>query len=127
METALIGQPAAIYNAMIHPLAPYAIRGVLWYQGEANAAFLNDGANYTAKQQALIMGWRKAWGQGDFPFYFVQIAPYNYGGNPEALGEFWEAQAAAEKIPNLRYLCGGPDPAQIIKDVPATAELVKLV
>ena len=47
-----------------------------------------------------MRGWRQVWGEGDFPFYFVQIAPYNYGCNPEVIGEFWEAQAAAQAVPN---------------------------
>ena len=52
--------------------------------------------------KALIGGWRKVWGEGDFPFYFVQIAPFNYGGNdPEHIGEFWEAQAEAQNIPQV--------------------------
>jgi sialate O-acetylesterase len=51
--------------------------------------------------KALIGGWRTIWGEGDFPFYFVQIAPFNYGGNHQNLPRFWEAQAAAEnEIPN---------------------------
>src|SRR5216110_2270553 len=68
-----------------------------WYQGESN---LGDGKLYTERMKALIAGWRKVWDDPNFPFYFVQIAPYNYGGNPEALAEFWEAQAAAQAIPN---------------------------
>ena len=91
-------QATALYNGMIHTLLPFAIRGAIWYQGESN---LGDGKLYTERMKALISGWRKVWDEGDFPFYFVQIAPYNYGGNPEALGEFWEAQAAAEAIPNV--------------------------
>jgi len=55
---------------------------------------------YTERLKALIAGWRQVWGEGDFPFYFVQIAPFNYGGNPEVIGQFWEAQAAAQSITN---------------------------
>jgi len=88
----------ALYNGMIHPLIPYALRGALWYQGESN---LGEGMRYTERMKALIHGWRELWHEGDFPFYFVQIAPYNYGGNPEKEAEFWEAQqAAAQSIPN---------------------------
>ena len=65
-----------IYNAMIHPLIPYGIRGALWYQGEANAN-ANEGDLYRLKMQALIRGWRENWGQGDFPFYFVQLANFS--------------------------------------------------
>jgi sialate O-acetylesterase len=88
----------ALYNGMIHPLCPFALRGAIWYQGESN---LSDGARYTERMKALVAGWRQLWGLGDFAFYFVQIAPYNYGGNPETEALLWEAQAAAaEFIPN---------------------------
>ena len=84
--------PTALYNGMIHPLCPFALRGAIWYQGESNAS---EGKLYTERMKALVGGWRQLWGEGDFPFYFVQIAPYNYGGDAERIGEFWEAQAAA--------------------------------
>ena len=87
----------ALYNGMIHPLHPFALRGAIWYQGESKP---REGMLYTERMKALIGGWRQLWGEGDFPFYFVQIAPYNYGGKPEIIGEFWEAQAAAQAIPN---------------------------
>ncbi len=87
----------ALYNGMIHPLCPFALRGAIWYQGESN---LGDGKTYTERMKALISGWRELWHAGDFPFYFVQIAPFNYGGNPETEAEFWEAQSAAQSIAN---------------------------
>jgi sialate O-acetylesterase len=88
----------ALYNGIIHPLCPFALRGAIWYQGESN---LGDGMRYAERMKALISGWRELWHEGDFPFYFVQIAPYNYGGNPETEAEFWEAQqTAAQSIPN---------------------------
>lgn len=95
------GHATALYNAHIHPLIPYAIRGALWYQGESNF-IAGDTAIYTDKTQALIGGWRKAWGQGDFPFYFVQLAPFGgYKFPADRLPAFWEAQTkAAEIIPN---------------------------
>ena len=86
----------AIYNAMVHPLVPYAIRGALWYQGESNNG---EGMLYFEKMKALVGGWRTIWKQGDFPFLFVQLAPYRYG-KPEALPGIWEAQTAALSIPN---------------------------
>jgi len=93
-----VQQATALYNGMIHPLHPFAIRGAIWYQGESNS---DEGRLYTERMKALVGGWRQLWGDGDFPFYFVQIAPYNYGGNGERIGEFWEAQAlAGESIPN---------------------------
>jgi sialate O-acetylesterase len=90
-------RPAGLYNAMIHPLAPFALRGALWYQGEANRG---DGPAYHPKMKALINGWRSVWGQGDFPFYFVQLAPFRYGGDPLLLPLIWEAQKATLALPN---------------------------
>lgn len=66
--------PTVLYNAMIAPLQPYAIRGVIWYQGEAN---VGRERQYQQLFPALISDWRRAWGVGDFPFLFVQIAPYS--------------------------------------------------
>ena len=66
-------RPACLYNGMIAPLQPYAIRGVIWYQGESNNA---DPILYRKLFPALIQSWREQWGQGDFPFLFVQIAPF---------------------------------------------------
>lgn len=69
-------EPAKAYNAMIHPLIPFKIKGVLWYQGESNTA---NSLYYARSLTTLIDSWRAAWGY-DFPFYFAQIAPYNgYG------------------------------------------------
>ena len=68
--------PAALYNGMIAPLTPFAIRGVIWYQGEANSG--RDRAPLYARLfQAMIRDWRNEWGEGDFPFLFVQIANWN--------------------------------------------------
>jgi sialate O-acetylesterase len=92
-----VQNPTALYNGMIRPLCPFALRGAIWYQGESN---LGEGMRYTERMKALIGGWRELWHEGDFPFYFVQIAPFTYGGNPETEAEFWEAQAAAQSIPN---------------------------
>ena len=64
-----------LYNGMIAPLAPYAIRGAIWYQGERNAKVGQPGA-YAAQLAALIGGWRGVWGQGDFPFLYVQLPNY---------------------------------------------------
>jgi len=91
--------PTALYNAMINPLIPYAIRGALWYQGESNHL---DGMRYVDKTKALLKGWRGKWGEGDFPYYYVQIAPFRYGNeSPAILAKFWEAQEAIEQtIPN---------------------------
>ena len=90
-------QPTGLYNAMIHPLVPFAIRGAIWYQGEASCG---DGAKYAEMMKALIGGWRGVWGEGDFPFYFVQIAPYSKLYGKDQLPILWEAQTAAMAIPN---------------------------
>jgi sialate O-acetylesterase len=104
-------RPMAIYNAMIAPLAGFAIRGALWYQGESNLMGTNADNNYRAypdMMTALVGGWRQIWGEGNFPFYFVQIAPYKYFGgknqrvvSAELLPEFWTLQShAARRIKN---------------------------
>lgn len=88
-----------MYNAMVAPLTRYAVRGVVWYQGEANV-YHNRGLEYTVKMQSLIGGWRTAW-QQNLPWYFVQIAPWDYSGYPVGqVPAMWEAQAASLKIPN---------------------------
>jgi sialate O-acetylesterase len=65
-------RPCGLYNAMIAPLQPYALAGVIWYQGESNSG---RAAEYRKLFPAMIHNWRQAWGEGDFPFLFVQIAP----------------------------------------------------
>jgi sialate O-acetylesterase len=87
-------QPAVLYNGMVHALVGYSMRGVIWYQGESN---LGETSIYTDKMKALISGWRALWNAGDFPFFYVQIAPFKYGtAAPELLPAFWEAQANVE-------------------------------
>lgn len=96
--------PGKFYTPMISPLAPFAIKGFLWYQGETNC-FLNERLEYTHKMNLLINRWRSDWSGKDLPFYFVQIAPFKYSESKdkpwltkESLPEFREAQAAALKI-----------------------------
>ncbi len=91
-------RPVSLYNGMIHPLVPLAMRGCIWYQGEANH---DEGMLYVAKTRALVNGWRKAFEQEDLAYYYVQIAPYQYGHEDATIvAKFWEAQAAAMAIPN---------------------------
>lgn len=91
--------PTALYNAMIHPLVPFAIRGAIWYQGESNHV---EGFVYTDKTKALLASWRSVFQQPDLPFYFVQIAPWQYGAeSPEILPQFWQAQKKCLDIPNV--------------------------
>jgi len=66
--------PACLYNGMIAPLQPFAFRGVIWYQGESNRG---NPAQYADLFPTLIQDWRKAWAQGDLPFLFVQLPPFN--------------------------------------------------
>ena len=90
--------PTALFNGMIHPILPFAIRGAIWYQGESNV-IQGDGLLYAARMKALISGWRAAWEEGEFPFLFVQLAPwvgYEYGELPKV----WEVQVDSLKIPN---------------------------
>lgn len=65
--------PTVLHDAMLAPIQPYGIRGVIWYQGEANSG---RGRQYRTLFPATIADWRKAWGEGDFPFLFVQLAPF---------------------------------------------------
>lgn len=98
--------PGKFYIPMVEPLMKFPIRGILWYQGETNC-FLGETIGYAYKMKALINGWRKAWNDEKMPFYYVQIAPYNYSkttgkvvmtANTEP--EFWEAQAQLLRLPN---------------------------
>ena len=73
--------PTVLYNAMMHPLIGYGIKGVLWYQGEANRRNANE---YEKIVNTMVNSWREQWNIGDFPFYFAQIAPFNYGKNNSA-------------------------------------------
>lgn len=106
IENWIPGPSAVWFNGSLHPCIPYAIRGAIWYQGETNLA---AGMGYRNRLESLVTGWRGLWGQGQFPFYIVQVAPYEYrpGGwpaanaTPDMLPKLWEAQAAAVRtIPN---------------------------
>ncbi len=68
--------PSNLYNGMIHPLQPFGIKGVIWYQGESNADSPAHAGQYRELLGAMITGWRREWGQGDFPFLIVQIANF---------------------------------------------------
>ncbi len=91
-------RPANLYNAMIAPLVPYAIRGAIWYQGESNAS---RAYQYRTLFPLLIDDWRRAWGQGDFPFLFVQLANFRNGWtDPRSWAELREAQLMALSLPS---------------------------
>jgi sialate O-acetylesterase len=75
--------PTVLFNGMISPVIPYAIRGAIWYQGESIVGGKEGVALYPHVMEALIKDWRKLWGQGDFPFYVVQLpALQNISNNP---------------------------------------------
>lgn len=76
------GTPTCLYNGMVAPIIPYGIKGAIWYQGESNA---NQSKQYRTLFPAMIADWRAQWKQGDFPFLFVQIAPFN--GQPPEIRE----------------------------------------
>lgn len=92
-------RPTLIYNAMINPILPYTIKGVIWYQGESNA---DRATQYRRLFPLLINDWRQKWNEGNFPFYFVQIANYNATEQPPAAD--WtalrDAQLSALSVPN---------------------------
>jgi sialate O-acetylesterase len=89
---------SALFNAMIHPLTNFAIKGAIWYQGESN---IYDAGLYDVLFPAMVSSWRDAWKIGDFPFYYVQIAPFNYKSGCHASAFLREAQTLSlDKIPN---------------------------
>lgn len=104
--------PSSLFNGMIAPLAPYALRGVLWYQGEANGDHPEE---YRALFAALIGQWRRDWGRGDFPFYFAQLSSFKAWNS--ATGDGWgylrEAQAGVVTLPHtgmaVTHDIGEPD------------------
>lgn len=89
------GTPGYTYNAMIAPITSFSIAGAIWYQGESNAGTANT---YTKLMGAMISAWRKAWNK-EFPFYFVQIAPYNYGKGTIKGALLREAQTGTLQFP----------------------------
>ena len=99
-------QAAELYHSMMEPLAPFALRGFLWYQGEANCLDAESEV-YTAKMRALVETWRAIWREPDAPFYYVMLAPFDYSRwdkfpkrlTAEALPLLWEAQARALAVP----------------------------
>ncbi len=88
-------QASVLFNGMINPIVPYGIRGAIWYQGESN---VGRAVQYRKLFPAMIIDWRERFGQGDFPFLFVQLAPYRYGNN--LLPEQWESQLKTLSLKN---------------------------
>jgi len=98
--------PSGLYNAMVRPLMPFGIKGVIWYQGESNA---DRAYQYRALFPAMIRDWRGAWEQGDFPFLFVQLAnyqsPQQQPSEDAAWPELREAQLMALSLPDTGMAC----------------------
>jgi len=92
--------PSLLYNAMLNPLLPYAMKGVIWYQGESNA-----GRAYAYRElfPLMIKDWRSRWGQGDFPFFWVQLANFK-AASDQPINSDWaelrEAQSMTLSLPN---------------------------
>lgn len=93
--------PSLLYNGMVNPLIPFAIQGVLWYQGETNAWRAQQ---YKKAFPLMISDWRNKWHQGDFPFYFVQLSSFNETNGNSNNGSMWaelrEAQTQTLQLPN---------------------------
>jgi sialate O-acetylesterase len=89
--------PTTLWNGMIHPLVPYAIRGVIWYQGESVLGGTAGDKLYPTVMESLVTSWRKAWGEGDFPFYVCQLAGQDAASNNPIIRE---SQAAILNLPN---------------------------
>jgi sialate O-acetylesterase len=95
-----IRTPGVLYNAMLHPLINFAIKGAIWYQGEGNTSIAYE---YRKLFPAMIRDWRSQWNQGDFPFLFVQLASYlPPAKEPQESewAELREAQVMALALPN---------------------------
>lgn len=89
--------PSVLYNGMIAPLVPFTVKGAIWYQGESNA---HKAKEYITLFPNMIDSWRTKWNIGDFPFYYVQIAPYHYRGQGLNSAFLREAQTMSLSTPN---------------------------
>jgi sialate O-acetylesterase len=94
--------PANLYNGMIHPLIGYALRGVVWYQGESNADGGAAGAaDYADLQGRMIAGWRAAWAKPKLPFLFVQLPNWNNPGDASKCSWAFFREGQARAIPSI--------------------------
>ena len=87
-----------LHNGMIAPLVPFALRGVLWYQGENNAGSVADGRQYIEKKRALLADWRNWFGDPELPFYFVQLAAWQNPSENPAGGDGWANFREAQRL-----------------------------
>jgi sialate O-acetylesterase len=106
------GDPGKFYHSMIEPLAPYTLKGFIWYQGETNV-FLKENLTYAYKMKALITEWRTLWQNQKIPFYFTQIAPFHY-----SLDEKGEIRMARTVLPEFR------EAQDLILQMPFTSRIV---
>lgn len=90
-----VRSPSVLYNGIMEPLIPFAMSGVIWYQGESN---VTEPIQYRTLFPAVIEEWRNLWDQGDFPFFFVQIAPFKYKGNKYPAALLREAQTMSLSV-----------------------------
>jgi len=103
VENLSIQTPTVLFNAMINPIVGYGMRGAIWYQGESNR---HEPKEYLKLMPGLIENWRSLWGIGEFPFYYVQIAPYDYGQSGISSAYLREAQLkASTALPNIGMAC----------------------
>ena len=122
--------PTVLYNAMVHPLGPLAVKGMLWYQGEDNHY---EGAIYAEKLKAMAMSWRNCFANPDMPIYIVLLPPWKYGDEDGTrIPNFWLAQRRfAETDPHSGFIvttdCGNPDDIHPHNKIPLASRLAKLV
>lgn len=93
-------RPMVFYNAMLHPIQSYTIKGFIWYQGESNVG----DTEYTHKLVNMIKQWREEWQLGELPFYYVEIAPFSYGGHQKERSPYLREEQY--KVQNLLPNCG---------------------
>ncbi|MBS1371677.1 MAG: hypothetical protein HPZ91_17165 [Lentisphaeria bacterium] len=122
--------PVALYNAMVRPLGPFAVKGMLWYQGEDNHS---EGAIYAEKLKALADTWRSNFANPEMPIYIVQLPPYKYGNEDgNRIPNFWAAQQRfAETDKNAGFIvstdCGEENDIHPRNKIPLAQRLANLV
>lgn len=93
-----VTRPFLLYNAIIYPLRHLSVRGICWYQGESNR---KERDSYTRLTQALIKSWRETFGQGELPFYYVQVAPFFLDKEDPTLADYAFFREAQENVSTL--------------------------
>ena len=122
--------PSVLFNAMVHPLTPFVVRGMIWYQGEDNHS---EGMKYAEKLKALAYCWRTYFSNPNLPVFLVLLPPFKYGrDNPEKLPNFWKAQMAfADSDKNSGYIvttdCGNPKDIHPKNKLPLGLRLANLI